>query len=160
TPDRINRPDSGVRSMAICIVPLGRRTGRTRGATMSLHQDLLQHAGRLAKLDPRRPKQVNLRRAVSAAYYALFHLLTAATSALYAGELGLAARINRTLNHREMKKASQMIGNDKLPRGLQPAGGGYKTPTDLKAVADAFVMLQQWRHDADYDLSKKFSRRQ
>jgi uncharacterized protein (UPF0332 family) len=127
---------------------------------MSLHQDLLQHAERLAKLDPHRPKQVNLRRAVSAAYYALFHLLTAATSALYAGELGLAARINRTLNHRDMKKASQMIGNDRLPRALQPPGGGYKTPVDLKAVADAFVMLQQWRHDADYDLSKKFSRRQ
>jgi hypothetical protein len=43
---------------------------------MSLHADLLEQAGNLARLDPTRPKQVNLRRAVSSAYYALFHLLT------------------------------------------------------------------------------------
>jgi hypothetical protein len=53
---------------------------------MSLHSDLLDQAERLATLDPRRPKQVNLRRAVSAVYYALFHLLTSEASALYATE--------------------------------------------------------------------------
>jgi hypothetical protein len=42
---------------------------------MSLHMDLLQQARRLARLDPNRPRQANLRRAVSAAYYALFHYL-------------------------------------------------------------------------------------
>ena len=66
---------------------------------MSLHADLLEQAEQLAQLDPRRPKQANLRRAVSSAYYALFHLLTSEASALYAGEPGLASRINRTHNH-------------------------------------------------------------
>ena len=51
---------------------------------MSLHADLLEQAEQLAQLDPRRPKQANLRRAVSSAYYALFHLLTWEASALYA----------------------------------------------------------------------------
>ncbi len=46
---------------------------------MSLHADLLDPAEQLAQLDPRRPKQANLRRAVSSAYYALFHLLALTT---------------------------------------------------------------------------------
>ena len=42
---------------------------------MSLQQDLLRQARDLATKEPRRPSQASLRRAVSAAYYALFHLL-------------------------------------------------------------------------------------
>lgn len=127
---------------------------------MSLHSDLLEQADQLAKLDPKRPKQANLRRAVSATYYAMFHLLASEASALYALEFGMAARINRTFTHAEMRKASSMIANDKLPRSLQPAAGGYSTPTDLKAVTAAFVTLQQARHEADYDLARTFRRQE
>ncbi len=42
---------------------------------MSFHADLLEQARHLLRREPRRPKQASLRRAVSAAYYALFHLL-------------------------------------------------------------------------------------
>src|SRR5436305_1257953 len=121
--------------MALPFVPVARGTGRDRGGLMSLHGDLLEQAERLATIDARRPKQASLRRAVSASYYPLFHLLSSEASALYAAEFGLAARINRTLSHGEMKKASSMIANDKLPRGVQPPGGGYMTPPDLKIVA-------------------------
>jgi uncharacterized protein (UPF0332 family) len=127
---------------------------------MSLHVDLLKQSKQLAHLDPRRPKQVNLRRAISSAYYALFHLLTSEASALYAAEFELAARINRTLNHGEMRKVSSMIANNKLPKGVQAPGGGYITPRELKTVANAFVNLQQARHEADYDLARTFSRKQ
>lgn len=65
---------------------------------MSLQGDLLDQAKQLAQLDLRRPKQANLRRAVSSACYGLFHLLTSEASALYAAEPELAARINRTLS--------------------------------------------------------------
>jgi hypothetical protein len=127
---------------------------------MSLHDDLVEQATMLARIDPTRPKQANLRRAVSAAYYALFHLLTSDASALYAEEFGLAARINRTFNHGDMKKVSQIIGNHKLPKALQPPGGGYLTPPDLKTVADTFVDLQLARHEADYDVSRTFRRKE
>ena len=40
-----------------------------------MHKDLLDQAVSLAKLDAKKPKQANLRRAVSSTYYALFHLL-------------------------------------------------------------------------------------
>ena len=42
---------------------------------MSLHDDLLGQARQLAAKEPKRPLQASLRRAVSASYYALFHLL-------------------------------------------------------------------------------------
>jgi hypothetical protein len=125
---------------------------------MSLHADLLDQAEQLAKLDPRRPKQANLRRAVSSAYYALFHLLASATSALYVSEAGMVARIVRTLNHAEMKRASTMIANNKLPKAVQDPGAGYTVPADLKIVADALINLQQARHEADYDLSATLNR--
>lgn len=42
---------------------------------MSLYEDLFSQSEQLARLDPKKPKQANLRRAVSAAYYATFHFL-------------------------------------------------------------------------------------
>lgn len=127
---------------------------------MSLHKDLLVQADQLARLGPGRPKQSSLRRAVSSAYYGLFHLLTFEVSALYVVEPGLAARINRTLNHGEMKKASSMIANNNLPKALQPQGGGYDIQPEVRMVANAFVSLQQARHEADYDLSRTFRRQE
>ena len=42
---------------------------------MAYHDDLLRQALQLVRKEPRNPKQASLRRAVSTAYYALFHLL-------------------------------------------------------------------------------------
>src|SRR5947209_5185965 len=42
---------------------------------MAFADDLLEQAYHLANMDIGRPKQASLRRAVSTAYYALFHLL-------------------------------------------------------------------------------------
>jgi len=42
---------------------------------MAFAQDLLEQSSHLANREPRRPRQASLRRAVSTAYYALFHLL-------------------------------------------------------------------------------------
>jgi hypothetical protein len=43
---------------------------------VSLASDLLDQASTLAGLDPMKPKQASLRRAISAAYYSVFHLGT------------------------------------------------------------------------------------
>jgi len=42
---------------------------------MSLHYDLLEQAQHLANRERKQPRQASLRRAISSAYYALFHLL-------------------------------------------------------------------------------------
>ena len=46
---------------------------------MAYPDDLLEQERHLAKREPKRPRQARLRRAISSAYYALFHLLIAET---------------------------------------------------------------------------------
>ena len=127
---------------------------------MSFHDDLLDQAEHLAKLDLRRPKQANLRRAISSAYYALFHLLISESSGLYFVNRKLSARMSRTHRHAEMEKASRYFAIGKLPTAFQRDREPYSTPPDLKLVADAFVELQEARHKADYDLSSDFGRQE
>ncbi len=85
---------------------------------MALHDDLLAQADHLAHVDKKKPKQANLRRAVSAAYYALFHLLIDESSCfLVAGKQREALRhqLARSFDHGHMKKTAQAF--------VQPGAG-------------------------------------
>ena len=64
---RRHRRSLGLRPCARC--------RRTRNRSVSLPRDLLAQARLLATKESSRPKQASLRHAISAAYYALFHLL-------------------------------------------------------------------------------------
>jgi hypothetical protein len=52
------------------------RTGRSSGTGVGIAHELLDQAHHLATYEGTNPTQAGLRRAVSTAYYALFHLLT------------------------------------------------------------------------------------
>jgi uncharacterized protein (UPF0332 family) len=127
---------------------------------MSLHHDLLAQAKHLLKKEPRRPRQASLRRAVSAAYYALFHLLVYESSKKLvsgAAQTGLRTLISRAFEHSTMKQASRAFAAGGLPPNLQvllPRGA----PPELRKIAEVFVGLQQARHGADYDLAQRFTR--
>ena len=131
---------------------------------MSLATDLLDQADQLAKQGPKHPKQANLRRAVSAAYYALFHLLAEAAARQFAAQCGRSdgvtvSRITRSFAHAEMKKVSDKFVNSELPTALQPSTiDEYQVPNDLILVAVAFGALYQARQDADYDTGKPLTR--
>ena len=127
---------------------------------MALHHDLLEQAANLARKEPKRPKQASLRRAVSAAYYGLFHLLVDAAVVQFIkgpNPRGLRNLLRRDFVHSEMKKMSQSFAGGTLPSALAEALVGPIAP-DLQLVAEAFVELQQARHEADYDLSRSFTR--
>ncbi|HTX37316.1 MAG TPA: hypothetical protein VME43_19950, partial [Bryobacteraceae bacterium] len=102
---------------------------------MPYHDDLLAQAGHLAQLDRTRPKQVNLRRAISAAYYAMFHLLISSAVNNWRIERQ-RADLGRAFQHGTMKGACRSM--------VSPS-------PDLKIVAKTFIDLQQNRHRADYD---------
>ena len=124
---------------------------------MSLHTDLLAQAKHLARLDPRRPRQASLRRAVSTAYYALFHLLThEATSTLIAVP-AVRGRFSRAFEHGDMKSASKAFANPQ-PNKLADLTAGVQVPADLQAIAATFVALQEARHEADYNVRRTFTR--
>ena len=129
---------------------------------MSLHADLLHQARHLATREPRRPKEASLRRAVSAAYYALFHLLVNEASLRFVGgrrdRRNLRECLVRAFAHRDMKQASQGFAGGKLSPKLAPAIVGHAVQIPLAHVAETFVELQQARHEADYDTAKRFTR--
>ena len=125
---------------------------------MSLAHDLLDQASALARLDPKKPKQASLRRAVSAAYYALFHLLVEEAARLFVrDDFTRAALIGRTFDHIKMKEVSGHFLGDDLPERIR-SKPAYQTPAELKVVAEALIKLQQHRHEADYNLDRQFRR--
>jgi hypothetical protein len=119
----------------------------------SLHNELLAQAWHLAGKEPKRPLQGSLRRAISAAYYALFHLLIDAggRSLTKSTDVKLRRQLQRAYNHGAMNAVCKNL------KSLAPL---MTTPLEpqLAAVADTFVNLQQARHDADYDYSITFIR--
>jgi uncharacterized protein (UPF0332 family) len=155
---------------------------------VSLPDDLLAQARHLAKLEKKRPKQASLRRAVSAAYYALFHLLSDELVAQFAAKKEsrlVRPFMRRALTHTEMMEACthiKAIGEQQddflkqqaKPKPTPPKGAPAKAPkpmprvkgplatftisSDLWALADAFANLQTERHAADYDMTRKFVR--
>lgn len=130
---------------------------------MSLHDDLLQQARMLARKEPRRPKQASLRRAISTAYYALFHLFVdEATKRLVKGRNAADLRrcLARAFVHHEMMAVAKGFAGGTVSEKLKPAMSGVRPSHRLARCAGAFVDLQQARHEADYDLAKRYARQQ
>lgn len=129
---------------------------------MSLHEDLLDQASQLSAIDPLRPRQANLRRAVSSAYYALFHFVIARASAELVGAAfhrrELRHLISRLFDHAEMKSACASFGGGTLPVAVTRTLGPLPVPEPVRDLAKTFVMAQDFRHQADYDLAGTFSR--
>ncbi|MFO0796928.1 MAG: hypothetical protein U0804_05585 [Gemmataceae bacterium] len=124
---------------------------------MNLPVDLLEQAEYLAGRETRRPRQASLRRAVSAAYYAVFHLLIhEACGRLVAGS-GLRNLTACAFNHGDMKKACQVFLRTPLPVYLVPVVGSG-VPADIQLIAEFFTRLQAARHDADYSPDRRFTR--
>ena len=117
------------------------------GVGMAYHDDVLRQALYLAYKEPRNPKQASLRRAVSTAYYALFHLLISEAVANW-NVVSLRAALGRAFDHGVMKAASNRIQDT---RQFSFTGEDPAVVAALRAVAKTFAQLQEKRHIADYD---------
>ena len=111
-------------------------------------RDLITTARSLTELDRRRPTQANLRRAVSTAYYAVFHLLARTAADLLIGRKRNAAwhQVYRALEHGNAKNACR---NKQAMR---------RFPRDIQEFAKKFVALQDARHQADYSYELTYDR--
>lgn len=100
-------------------------------------------ARKLANASPKKPRQADLRRAISTAYYALFQAMAKDSADMLVG-VGpnrpdkAWTHTYRALQHGDAKSACEAV------RSLN-------FPNTIKSCADAFVALQQKRHNADYD---------
>lgn len=100
-------------------------------------------------------RQVDLRRAISNAYYALFHTVTTEAADDLVGRTHRQTPryqlVYRSIEHKSLLRLCEDIVKTKLPAkyaGYEPSGG---FGSDLQAFADALVDLQEKRHLADYD---------
>jgi hypothetical protein len=105
------------------------------------------------------PSQVELRRAVSAAYYGLFHALTFAGSTVFAsGGESLRSQAARAFSHTAMRKVCSAYVRSPLkpfPAGYEHLNEHLPSP-ELIVVARTFELLQENRFIADYDLLAMF----
>lgn len=112
--------------------------------------DLIATAKRLTEFDGR-ARQHDLRRAISTAYYAMFHELARQSADILVGGRGATKsesawhQVYRSLEHRSAKSACKDASSRSFPAQIQD-------------FADSFVQLQERRHEADYDPTLSFLR--
>lgn len=100
-------------------------------------------ARKLANASPKKPRQADLKRAISTAYYAVFHAMAKDAADMLVG-VGpnrpdkAWAQTYRALAHGEAKSACEAVRK-------------MTFPVNIQRCADNFVALQQKRHDADYN---------
>ncbi len=112
-------------------------------------------ARRLAEQPGRgRPLETDLRRAISTAYYALFHCLARSCADLLVGGPGSArdlaawTRVYRALQHGTVRQRCNNLSRmQDFPVQIQDFGG-------------VFIQMQLQRHDADYNPDAEFTRQQ
>ena len=126
---------------------------------MAFPEDLLEQARHLAQRESKRPRQASLRRAVSTAYYALFHLLITETTKNWkrpAERFTLA----RMFDHAFMAKACAAKRDSLISHfNTHPSPSAQlEIQKHLHVVAVTFVRMLQDRHTADYDSSTQWTR--
>jgi uncharacterized protein (UPF0332 family) len=115
---------------------------------LGIAEDLLRQANHLATYEGADPTQAALRRAISTAYYALFHLLVEDASQRWQGSSEAATGFQRSFNHGVMKNSSTLFS---APQWEDWQGTVQAVPQDIRRVAGSFINLQQERHIADYN---------
>ena len=101
------------------------------------------------------PRQADLRRAISAAYYAVFHFTLTALADLFVGNTKRStsryALVYRSVDHARLRRLCDDMRRPSLPDKYKPYVPPAGIGSHLRAFAPAVIQLQQKRHRADYD---------
>ena len=116
-------------------------------------RDLIASARRLLGRGQRgKPRQSDLKRAMSTAYYAMFHALCRNCADSFIGKTSALKsqpawrQAYRAMNH---TYAKEQCKNQQVMQ---------RFPDEIRDFAIQFVDLQEKRHEADYDPFKRFTR--
>lgn len=113
--------------------------------------DLVRLAGRMRAIDSDVSPQLVNRRAISTAYYAVFHQLTREIAREGVGDPASPAghALVRWLSHSDLRQLAEAVTG---VGGKRTAIGQVLEPSEgLRALAAVFIQLQDGRHDADYN---------
>lgn len=125
---------------------------------MSYPEALLAQAAVLTSSGESALSQANARRAISSAYYALFHLLIDEATRIVRPSC-VQVPLRRSYEHKTMMNVCDAWCGRRPMSAVarELVIGPIEEP--LKRVASVFVDVQQARHHADYDLLRPVTRR-
>jgi uncharacterized protein (UPF0332 family) len=117
---------------------------------------LFEQAERLITIAVGPPRQVDIRRAISAAYYAVFHATISAAADEFIGttnrdksRYGLAYR---SVSHAWIRELCKEVQKQNPSNKFKPYVPSTGFGSNINAFAAAVVELQEKRHAADYDV--------
>jgi uncharacterized protein (UPF0332 family) len=121
-------------------------------------EHLFEQAERLVERPPAGPpRQVDIRRAISAAYYGIFHATLTAAADQFIGvtrrNSSLYSLVYRSVDHRWFRELCAEAKKPQLPDKYQQYVPPSRFGGNLQAFATAAIELQEKRHSADYDPS-------
>ena len=97
------------------------------------------------------------RRAISSAYFALFHGITLASASLFVPTTESRHELVRLFNHRDLKAVTGWIAGSSYPEGLGISVALLRADERVRAIAASFQQLSKAREDADYNHAVSFS---
>jgi hypothetical protein len=116
---------------------------------------LFEQAEQLLRVHAGAPRQTDLRRAISNAYYGVFHatLIAAADEVVgvtyrHTARYGL---VYRSVSHRALRDLCIAVRKSTMPARYMPYEPRKGFGPNIRAFAAAVVELQEKRHAADYD---------
>jgi hypothetical protein len=108
------------------------------------------------------PRQVDLRRAVSDAYYGVFHAILTAAADEYVGKTKQStaqyALVYRSVNHNAFREVCTELKKPTLSQRYARYAPRNGFGSNIQAFAAAALELQEKRHAADYDPSVRMGR--
>lgn len=106
------------------------------------------------------PRQSDIRRAISAAYYGVFHfVLTALADEVVGSTKRGTSRyelVYRSLDHRRLKDLCSEVAKPTLPPKYRPYEPSIGFGSNIPGFATAIIELQDKRHRADYSQIMRF----
>jgi uncharacterized protein (UPF0332 family) len=123
---------------------------------------LFEQADKLITPQTGRPRQVDIRRAISAAYYAIFHAAITAAADQFVGmtnrDESRSGLLYRSVDHKWLRELCKEVQKSTPSSNFRPytPPGGFGA--DIAAFAVAVVALQVKRHTADYDVTVRMNR--
>lgn len=103
-----------------------------------------------------RPRQADIRRAISSAYYGVFHATITAAADQFVGvtnrDKSHYGLVHRSVDHKWLRELCKEVQKQTLPNRFKPYEPRNGFGTNIRDFAIAVVELQEKRHTADYDV--------
>jgi hypothetical protein len=117
---------------------------------------LFEQANKLITIQTGPPRQVDIRRAISAAYYATFHATITAAADQFIGVTNRDASryglVYRSVSHAWLRDLCKEVQKPTPTNKFKPYAPSNGFGPNITAFAAALVELQEKRHAADYDV--------